>query len=124
MSNYKHNNLYEIIQLIKSEENAIILISATKDEPLSAEEIVSQCKISAIQCHRLLRKLRELGLIRLVKSTSHNETDESAIFLYQAQLSPDLIRYENGRFKLRFPEKLDVPGDELIDVKAYLKSKS
>jgi transcription initiation factor IIE alpha subunit len=121
-----HNdkNLYEITKLIKNEKKAVIILAATKDEPLSAEQIVEQCGISAIQCHRLLRKLRELGLVKLVKSTSSDGTSESEIFLYQAELTPDLIRYENGRFKIRFPEKLNISRDEQIDVKAFIKSTS
>jgi transcription initiation factor IIE alpha subunit len=122
LSNYKHKNLYEIIKFIKSEKKALNVLAAVKDEPLSAEQIVEQCSLSAIQCHRLLRKLRELGLIKLVKSTSSEGTIESEVFLYQAQMTPDLIRYENGRFKMMFPEKLNISDDEIIDVKTFLKS--
>ena len=122
MSNLNHKNLYEITKLIKGEKKAIIVLAAAKNEPLSAEQIIDQCGISAIQCHRLLRKLRELGLIKLVKSTSTDGTMESDVFLYQAELATGLIRYENGRFKIRFPKKLNVSEDEQIDVKTFLRS--
>jgi transcription initiation factor IIE alpha subunit len=116
-----HKSLYEITKLIKNEKVAIKLIAVILDEPLSAEEIVEKCGLSAIQCHRLLRKLREIGLIKLVKSAQSEGSSEQGAFLYQAQIDPDFIRFENGRFKLRFPAILNLPGDEQVNVKALFK---
>jgi transcription initiation factor IIE alpha subunit len=118
-----HKNLYEITKLIKNEKSAVKIIAVIIDEPLSAEDIVEKCGLSAIQCHRLLRKLREIGLIKLVRSAQSEALPEQGTFLYQAQLSPDLIRFENGRFKMRFPSVLNLPGDERIDVKAFFNIK-
>lgn len=123
MSNYNHKKLYEVIKLLSKEQNAIIILAATKEDPMSAEQIVDECGISAIQCHRLLRKLREIGLIKLVKSATFDGNTESEVFLYQANLMPERFRFENGRFKLRMPEKLEISDDQVIDVKAYFKFK-
>lgn len=119
-----HNKLYKITQLLKTEKNAVKLLLVIKDEALTREEIMEASELSAIQCHRIIRKLRELGLIKLVKSTQTEGSSENGIFLYQAQLNPDFIRYENGRFKLRFPEVLSLPGNEKIEVKTLFESKS
>jgi DNA-binding Lrp family transcriptional regulator len=124
LSNYNHKKLYELVKLLTKEENAIIILAATREDPLSTEEIIEKCGISPIQCHRLLRKLREIGLIKLVKSATFDGNTESEIFLYQANLKPELFRFENGRFKLRVPEKLEVSGDQVIDVRDYFKSKT
>jgi transcription initiation factor IIE alpha subunit len=124
LTKYHDKTLYRITKLIRSERSAVKILAATKDEALSAEEIVEKSGVSAISCHRVLRKLRELGLIRLVRSTVSDETTESNIFLYKAQMDPDLIRFENGRFKLRFPENLKVSEDEVVDVRALFKTPS
>ena len=118
-----HQKLYEITKLITREKSAVKLMAAILDEPLSAEEIVEKCGLSAIQCHRILRKLREIGLIKLVKSTQSDGSSEQSTFLYQAEMSPDFIRFEDGRFKMRFPAVLNLPGDEKIDVKVLFKIK-
>jgi transcription initiation factor IIE alpha subunit len=124
LTKYHDKTLYRITKLIRSERSAVKILAATKDEALSAEEIVEKSGVSAISCHRILRKLRELGLIRLVRSTVSDETTESNIFLYKAQMDPDLIRFENGRFKLRFPENLKVSEDEVVDVRVLFKTPS
>jgi transcription initiation factor IIE alpha subunit len=122
LSKYHDKTLYRITKLIRNEKNVIKILAVTKDEALSAEEIVEKSGVSAISCHRILRKLREVGLIKLVRSTVSDETTESNIFLYQAQMDPELIRFENGRFKLRFPEKLKVSDDEVVDVRALFRT--
>ena len=122
MAKYHDKTLYRITKLVKNEKNAVKILAVTREEALSAEEIVEKSGISAISCHRILRKLREVGLIKLVKSTVSNEGTESNIFLYQAQMDPDLIRFEDGRFKLRFPETLKISDDEVVDVRKLFKS--
>jgi transcription initiation factor IIE alpha subunit len=124
LTKYHDKTLYRITKLIRSERSAVKILAVTRDEALSAEEIVEKSGVSAISCHRILRKLRELGLIRLVRSTVSDETTESNIFLYKAQMDPDLIRFENGRFKLRFPENLKVSEDEVVDVRVLFKTPS
>jgi transcription initiation factor IIE alpha subunit len=124
LDNKDHNKLYKITQLLKTEKNAVKLLSVIKDEALTREEIVEASGLSPIQCHRIMRKLRELELIKLVKSTQAEGSSEPGTFLYQAQMNPDFIRYENGRFKLRFPEVLSLPGNEKIEVRTLFESKS
>ncbi len=124
LSKYPDKTLYKITKLVRNERNAIKIIAVTKDEALSAEEIVEKSGVSAISCHRILRKLRELGLIKLVRSKVSDESTETHIFLYQAQMDPDLIRFENGRFVMRFPQNLKVSEDEVLDVRKLFNSSS
>jgi transcription initiation factor IIE alpha subunit len=119
-----HERMYKITKLLKTEKNAVKLLSVIKDEALTREEIVETSGLSPIQCHRIIRKLRELGLIKLVKSNPSEGSSETGTFLYQAQMDPDFIRYENGRFKLKFPAVLNLPGDEEVEVKTLFVSKS
>lgn len=124
MDDKDHNKLYKITQLLKTEKNAVKLLSVIKDEALTREDIVEASGLSPIQCHRIIRKLRELGLIKLVKSAQVEGSSETGTFLYLAQMNPDFIRFENGRFKLRFPAVLSLPGNEEIEVKTLFESKS
>jgi transcription initiation factor IIE alpha subunit len=124
LDNKDHNRLYKITQLLKTEKNAVKLLSVIKDEALTREDIVTKSGLSPIQCHRIMRKLRELGLIKLVKSAQAEGSSEPGTFLYQAQLNPDFIRFENGRFKLRFPEVLSLPGNEEIEVRTLFEDES
>jgi hypothetical protein len=122
MGSQKQLALYEISKLFKSEKGALRVLAAALHEPLSAERIVEKSGLSPIQCHRIIRKLREFGLMKLVKSAVSEGISESGSFLYQTQLDDEFITFKNGRFVARFPAILNLPDGRKIHVKTFFEA--
>ncbi|UCE72985.1 MAG: winged helix-turn-helix transcriptional regulator [Methanomassiliicoccales archaeon] len=116
------HNIIEITKLIHAEKSAVKILALTLNEPLSAQQIGERCGLTPIKCHKILRKLREIGLLKVLSNKIPEESSEAATFIYETQLTQGFVRFENGRFKLRIPIVLHLPNGNKIDVKALLGS--
>lgn len=77
-----------------------------------------------MQCYRTIRKLKEYGLMKVTKKMLVDGGSDSSVFLYKAELDRRFIRFENGRFKVKFPAVFHLSNGKEIDFKTFFESYS
>jgi transcription initiation factor IIE alpha subunit len=113
-----------IIKLIHEDGHVARILAAIIQKPLSAEQLSTYCNIPTEQCLRIIRKLKDNGLIRVTKKAASQNDPDKSDFLYKAKLDQKIIRFENGRFKMVFPAVFRLTNGKKIVVKDMVKSSS
>jgi hypothetical protein len=108
--------------LIHKDKNVARILAATLRRPLSAQQISRICEIPPMQCYRTIRKLKEHGLMRVTKKMVVGGGGDSSIFLYKADLDRRFIRFENGRFRVKFPAVFRLANGKEIDFKNFFET--
>jgi len=113
-----------ITRLIHEDKNIARILVATMKRPLSVPQISKRCNIPPGKCLHMIKKLKKNGLIKAVKKVVSEENPGNVIFLYKAQLDRTLIRFKNGRFKVKFPKEFFLSNGQKIDIKTFIESSS
>ncbi len=114
--------IFKMTKLIHGDRYAARILAATMKRPLNAHQISRVCDIPPAECHSIIQKLRENGLITAAGEISSNEDPNKVDFFYRAKLNQRYVRFENGRFKVTFPAVLFLSNGNEIDLKAFLES--
>ena len=113
-----------MIVLIHKDKNVAKILAAIIKTPLSAKQIIARCSIPAAHCFSTLRKLKESGLIVVARKFVSKENPKHPVFLYKAQLDPQFVCIEKGKFKIKLPRMLHFSNGKTIDLVTLMKSTS
>jgi len=108
--------------LIHEDRNVARILAATMRKPLSARQITKVCDLPPTQCQQTIKKLKEIGLIKVVKKVVVKGRPNSPVFFYKAQLNKKLVRFENGRFHVKVPAVFRLSNGKEIDFKTLMES--
>ena len=103
MSDWDMNKLFKITRMIHNDENVARILAELFVEPATAQELCKRCDISPVKCLHTLRKLKKNGLIAIVRNITHGDDNDGASFKYKSILDPLLVKFENGRIKVKLP---------------------
>ncbi len=123
-SDWDMNKLFKITRMIHNDENVARILAELIMEPASAQELCKKCDISPVKCLHTLRKLKNNGLISIVKNITSGGDDGGASFKYKSNLDPRFVRFENGRIKVKLPGALKPSLGKDRDISRILDSYS
>ena len=115
--------IFKMTMLIHKDKNIARILAATMRRPLSPQQISKICDIPPMQCYRTIKKLKQNGLIKVVRKVAVKGKPDKSIFFYKAQLNPEFFYIENGRFKVRFPAVFRLSNGKEVDLKAMFESR-
>lgn len=116
------NNLLRLTHMIHKDKNAARILAATLKKPKPVKEIAKICKIPPTKCIRTIKKLKDNGLIRVTKKVASDQKPNKPILFYKAKLDPRFFRFENGRFRVRFPGDIRLASGKKVDLKVLVES--
>lgn len=111
-----------ITRLIHEDKHTARVLAAIIQKPLSVEQISKSCNIPSEKCLRVIRKLKDNGLLSAVKQAAAESEPDNVVFLYKARLNQKIIRFENGRFKVIFPAVFRLTNGKKIVIREITKS--
>jgi hypothetical protein len=114
--------IFKMTKLIHRDRSAARVLAAVTKKSLSAQQISKVCDIPLPKCYSIIKKLEEHGFITIAKQLASKEDPDKVDYFYKAQLNPNYVRFENGRFKVTFPAVLSLSNGNEIDLKSFLKS--
>jgi biotin operon repressor len=116
------NQIFKLTMLIHENRNAARILALTMKTPLSAQQITKACGLSPMNCQQTIKKLKAIGLVKVVKKVVVKGRKDAPVFFYKAQLNPKFVCFKNGRFHVKFPAVFRLSNGEQIDFKALLES--
>lgn len=114
--------IFKMTMLIHKDRNIARILAATMRRPLSPKQISKICDITPMECYRTIKKLKQNGLVKIVRKVAIKGKPDKSIFFYKAQLNPEFFYIENGRFKVRFPAVFRLSSGKEVDLKAIFES--
>lgn len=116
------HKIFKMTKLIHKDRNIARILAATMRRPLSPKQISKICDIPPMECYRTIKKLKQNGLVKVVRKVAVKGKPETSIFFYKAQLNPEFFYIENGRFKVRLPAVFRLSNGKEVDLKTMFES--